>query len=282
MSIMPKRAKAAFQETEQALMEMASSQSTQNVHKFRVSTRRLQTLVEQLLPNQTGSQKKLLKMLDKIRRRAGKVRDIDLQLTALRSVKIPQQPRRKTQLTQGLIELRLEHEKKLRKMLKHNNIIELRKRLRRVAKQMHSEKSRDPLQVARQMLAKLPTAEAMTEIALHQHRVVVKQARYAAEFVPKSPETTAFIAELKRLQDCIGRWHDWYILTNTASKRLGEVSQSPLVAALHNITRGKFRYAISALAAASLVAKPASVHDAGAPSTQKKILTLVARHDSAA
>ena len=60
---------------------------------------------------------KLLKMLHRLRRRAGKVRDLDVQLTALRSLKVPQEPRRKTQLMQGLIELRVEHEKKLRKML---------------------------------------------------------------------------------------------------------------------------------------------------------------------
>ena len=34
-------------------------------------------------PNATGNQKKLLKMLNRIRKRAGKVRDLDVQLAAL-------------------------------------------------------------------------------------------------------------------------------------------------------------------------------------------------------
>jgi hypothetical protein len=45
----------------------------------------------------------------------------------------------------------------------------------------------------------------------------------------------------------LGNWHDWLTLTQTASARLGEVNQSSLVAALHNVTGGKFRQAVAAL-----------------------------------
>ena len=41
-------------------------------------------------PKLDRNQKKLLKLLSRIRKRAGKVRDLDVQLAALRSVKIPQ------------------------------------------------------------------------------------------------------------------------------------------------------------------------------------------------
>ena len=75
--------------------------------------------------------KKLLKMLNRIRKSAGKVRDIDVQLEALRSLKIPQEPRRKTQLTQTLIELRAHHEGKLAKLLKKHDVRDIRKRLKR-------------------------------------------------------------------------------------------------------------------------------------------------------
>ena len=69
--------------------------------------------------------RKLLKTLDRMRKRAGKVRDLDVQLAALRSLKVPQEPRRKTQLMHGLIELRAKHEKKLRKMLNKETIREI-------------------------------------------------------------------------------------------------------------------------------------------------------------
>jgi CHAD domain-containing protein len=93
----------------------------------------------------------------------------------------------------------------------------------------------------------------MTEDVLHQYRIAVKRARYAAEFAPKSADAAQFIAQLKRLQDAVGNWHDWLTLTSTAAKHLGDVNQSTLVAALHNVTRGKFRQAVAALAASPTI-----------------------------
>ena len=106
MSIALDRSQLVFQKTERALLRLSSGQNAESVHAFRTATRRLQTLLEQLLPERDRKQKKLLKMLNRIRRRAGKVRDLDVQLAALRSLKVPQEPRRKTQLMHRLIELR--------------------------------------------------------------------------------------------------------------------------------------------------------------------------------
>ena len=246
--------KPVFQKMGRALERLTSDQDPESVHSFRTTSRRLQTLLEEILPEHDRNQKKLLKLLDRIRKRAGKVRDIDIQLSALRSLKVPQEPRRKTQLTQALIELRTKHERKLRKLLKDKPVTDVQKRLKRAAKDGKAETARDPLQVARAMLARVERpAGPMTEEVLHQYRIVVKRARYAAEFAPKSVEAGRFIAQLKRLQDAVGNWHDWLTLTQTAAKRIGEVNQSPLVAALHNVTRGKFRHAVSAISASRTI-----------------------------
>src|SRR6202795_4549719 len=139
MPIALDRSQLAFRKTERALLKLSSGQNAESVHGFRTTTRRLETLLEHVLPERDRNQKKLLKMLDRIRRRAGKVRDLDVQLSALRSLKVPQEPRRKTQLMQGLIELRAKHEKKLRKMLTKETIREIRKRLKRGAKAVQIE-----------------------------------------------------------------------------------------------------------------------------------------------
>ena len=260
MSIASERSQLVFQKTERDLLRLSSDQRPESVHSYRTTTRRLQTLLEELIPERDRNQKKLLKLLGRIRKRAGKVRDLDVQLAALRSLKTPQEPRRKTRLVQGLLELRAEHEKKLRKALTKENLREIRKRLKRAAKEVRLESGRDPLIVARQMLAQVerPSGSA-TEAVLHQYRIVVKRARYAVEFAPKSTEGTHFISELKRLQDAIGNWHDWLTLTHTAAERLGDVNQSPLVAALHNVTGGKLRQALSVLAASQTLMGPKAV-----------------------
>ena len=190
-------------------------------------------------------------MLNRIRKSAGKVRDIDVQLEALRSLRIPQEPRRKTQLTQSLLDLRAGHEKKLSKLLKKDDVREIRKRLRRAQSAVKFETGPDPLAVARQMIESVTNPGGPAdEGALHRYRIIVKRARYAAEFAPRSEESTVFLAELKRLQDALGNWHDWLTLTRSAVDRLGDVHQSPLVAALYNVTRGKYRNAVAAVSSA--------------------------------
>jgi CHAD domain-containing protein len=286
MPIAPDRSQLAFRKTERALLKLSSQQSAESVHAFRTTSRRLETLLEQLLPERDRNQKKLLKMLNRIRRRAGKVRDLDVQLAALRSLKVPQEPRRKTRLTQGLIELRAKQEKKLRKLLTKDVVREIRKRLSRGSKEVRPETSRDALMVARAMLTEVVRpAGPVSEDVLHQYRMVVKRARYAAEFAPKSVEANQFIAQLKRLQDAVGNWHDWLTLTQAATKRLGDVNQSSLVAALHNVTGSKFRHAVAALAATPTsqpAARPIPVSSEPLRKMSTKSPTLVERAGSAA
>jgi len=260
MAIALERGKLIFRKTERELLRLSSGQPAETVHGFRTTVRRLQTLLEQLIPTRSRNQKKLLKMLNRIRKSAGKVRDIDVQLGALRSLKVPQEPRRKTQLTQGLLELRAHHEAKLRKLLKKSEIHELRKRLKRASKDVTFDSKRDPLAVAKQILSAVPLPSGPAEEkTLHHYRIAVKRARYVAEFATRSAEVTQFIAQLKRLQDALGHWHDWLTLTHTAVERLGDVTQSSLVAALHNVTHGKFRQAVAEVSKTQVGSSPIPV-----------------------
>ena len=248
MSIALKRSRSVFQKLEQDLVKLSTKPSAESVHRFRTGTRRLQILLGDFSPKLGRSQKKLLKLLDRIRKRAGRVRDLDMQLAALRSLKIPREPRRKTQLVNHLIELRREQEKKLRKAVADAGVRELRRRLKRAGKDFEAKSSRDPLIVAKGILAAINSGAPVTEPLLHQYRILSKRARYAAEFAEPSKETRQFIAGVKRIQDALGDWHDWLTLTQTATENLGEVRESPLVAELHNVTGAKFRNAVALLA----------------------------------
>lgn len=248
MPIAPKRSRVVFQKLEQDLVKLSSKPRAESVHRFRTGTRRLQILLGELSPRMDRNQKKLLKLLGGIRKRAGKVRDLDVQLAALRSLKIPQEPRRKTLLVNRLIELRAQQEKKLRKAVDKDTVREIRKRLKRAGKNFNPEASSDPLAVATGMLEGINRGDApVTEALLHQYRIVSKRARYAAEFAEPSAKAQQFITGVKRIQDALGDWHDWLTLTQSASEDLGDVRESPLVAELHNVTGAKFRHAVAVL-----------------------------------
>jgi len=248
MPIAPERSRAVFQKLECDLIKLSAKPQAKSVHRFRTGTRRVQILLGELSPKTGGREKKLLKLLGRIRKRAGKLRDLDVQLTALRSLKIPREPRRKTQLVNHLIELRGQQERKLRKAAEEANLGEIRKRLKRAAKRFNPEASRDPLAAAKAILRRIEDqGSPVTEAVLHQCRILSKRARYAAEFAAPSPEAAQFIAELKKIQDALGDWHDWLTLTQTAIEQLGEVRESPLSAELHNVTGAKFRHAVAVL-----------------------------------
>lgn len=262
MSIDRKRGRIVFEKLERDLLKLSAKLRPQNVHGFRTGTRRLQILLVELAPHPGRREKKLLKSLGRIRKRAGKVRDLDVQLTALRSFKSPGEPRRKTQLMNQLIEMRDRQEKKLRKALDKDTVRDLRKQLKHAARDFdadfhahshaahagsYAKETRDPLTVARAMLGTIASGAPIDAASLHQYRIRTKRARYAAEFAVPSAESQKFIAGIKRVQDALGDWHDWLTLTQNAQKNLGEVRESALVAELHNLTGAKFRQAVSAL-----------------------------------
>jgi CHAD domain-containing protein len=278
MPVARERIALVFEKLERAFSQLSSRQTPVSVHNFRTSARRVQTLSEELLPERDRNQKKLVKLLTRLRKRAGRIRDLDAQLAALRSLKVSQEPRRKTQLMQALIDLRAEHEKKLRKALTKETVRELRKRLRRAGKDFRLEQIGDPLRIAQKMLSQAATPRGpLTEEMLHSRRILIKRARYVAEFASKSPETDRLMEQLKHAQDALGDWHDWFMLTETSWQRLGDVHQSPLVAVLHNVTGAKFRKAVSALTSNRPPAAPEKIAAVG---KTKKMATNQADSDT--
>ena len=88
MSIARKGGNFIFQRMDRALLRLAAEANPEAVHSFRTTSRRLETLLLRLLPACDRKQKKLLKLLGRVRRRAGRIRDLDVQLAALRGFRV--------------------------------------------------------------------------------------------------------------------------------------------------------------------------------------------------
>jgi CHAD domain-containing protein len=244
----PEQTRATFRKLARQMSKLAGKLAPESVHKFRTSSRRVEVLVSELAENRSGNDKKLLKLLGHLRKKAGRVRDLDVQSAALRSLKIPQEPARKSQLMRTLAEERAKREKKLAKALDKQTVADVRRRLKRTAASLEIPKNTDPLSLARRKLNDLEVDQgAVTEKTLHQFRIAGKRARYVAELAGKDAEATRLIAMLNHMQDVIGDWHDWIQLADKAEKLFGGVQDSALVSALRNITRAKFRQAVNTL-----------------------------------
>ena len=268
MPLRPENTRITFRKLSRQLSKLAGKLSPENVHKFRTSSRRVEVLVSDLSEQRSGNDKKLLKLLARLRKKAGRVRDLDVQSAALRSLKIPEQPVRKARLMRTLAEERSQREKRLIKSLDKKTVTEVRKRLKRAAASLEIPKNADPLTLARQKLDALEEVDqgVITEKTLHQFRIAGKRARYIAELASKDAEASRLIGLLNHMQDVIGDWHDWVQLAERAETLFGGVQESPLVAVLRNVTRAKFRQAVNTLAetrAALTAKKPASITPIG-------------------
>ena len=242
-----KSTRLLFEKLNRQLTKLAAKPAPNSVHRFRTSGRRLEVVLTELAPNPGRNGKKLLKLLARLRRKAGRVRDLDVQVALLRSLKMPEGARHKSQLLQALMEERIQKEKKVAQAFDKETVRELRTRLKRAASESDIRES-EAWDQARSMLTKLERqTEPLTEKVLHQYRIVGKRARYLAELADKNPEAERLVDQLKIMQDALGEWHDWLKLTQRAANSFSGVSGSPLVSALRNLTRAKFRHAGMAL-----------------------------------
>ncbi len=254
-------ARRSFEKLKRQLAKISSKLAPTNVHRFRTSARRVEVLLDEVLPEPSRNDNKLVKLLARSRKKAGRVRDLDMQISLLGTLKFPQAAGNKARLLRSLIEKREKAEKKLRKALDRKTVAEMRWRLRKTADKLEIPPDVEPLETALQLVRDAGhDGAAMTEEMLHQYRIAGKRARYVAE-LDDSPRAERVAAELKRMQDVIGEWHDWLQLTAGAEKLFGKAQDSSLVAELSNVTRAKFREAAAVVPAtrAALRGKPAAM-----------------------
>jgi CHAD domain-containing protein len=249
MPIDPKRSRATFQRLARELTKLVKKPAPESVHKFRTNSRRVEALLSEVVVESHRNDEKLLRLLSRLRKKAGRVRDLDVQIAALRSMKVPGGNGHKAQFMDALVEERAQREKKLARAFDRETADEIRRRLKRAAGRMTIPADTEPLTLTLAKLAQLGRDYVpLTEKTLHQYRIIGKRARYIAELSDNEPEARRVVERLKHMQDVIGDWHDWLKLTQKAEKLLGDVRDSALVAMLRNVTQAKFRQSLDAVA----------------------------------
>jgi len=249
MPIDLKRSRVAFQRLGRELTKLKKNPAPESVHKFRTNSRRVEAVLSEVVPQLNRNEKKLIKLLSRLRKKAGRVRDLDVEIASLRSLKIPEGNGHKSQFVDTLVEERTRREQKLAKAFDPATASEVRQRLKRAASEVEIPKNTEPLTLTLNKLAKLGRDHAtLTEKTLHQYRIIGKRARYIAELADHDAEAKRIVDQLKHMQDVIGDWHDWLKLTQRAEALFGGVRDSSLVAMLRNVTQAKFRQSVDAVA----------------------------------
>jgi CHAD domain-containing protein len=249
MSANPKqRIRSTINRTSRLLVKLSAQSSAENVHKFRTHSRRVETILQELVSDSSRNETKLLKQLVQLRKKAGKIRDLDVQIAALRNLKLSQTGGRKAELLRSLSDELSEREEQIAQLLDKKTVRQIQKRLARAASELELPPAEELLQLATHKLEQLEIGDTVpSEKTLHHYRIVGKRARYIAELAGDTPDAQRFIDQLKRMQDLLGEWHDWLQLSLKSEHSLGGSKTSSMSATLQNITRAKFRQALAAI-----------------------------------
>jgi CHAD domain-containing protein len=296
MSSPQKRTEALAEDLSQSVSKLRQEASAKNVDSLRITARRLETLVNFRYPKPSKKQERMLAELSGLRKRAGKVRDLDAAAELLgatgngsaamdrRELRLALHEKRERQARRlftaiggvevaKLTEIVFSSDKKnsdkssdKKSPDKKNRRVALGKQKKEDTPEKDTEETRNPLAQARTELAGL-----MEEVAassqkqpgelkpkrLHQIRVRLKGVRYLAETAAPSQGQQKLPEPLKALEDALEEWHDWQILAKAAEKQFADRINCPLLVEIRAVFESK--HAAAASAAAHMLAESAAM-----------------------
>jgi CHAD domain-containing protein len=220
----------------------------EEIHRLRTRVRRFEVELQASGLDAQRKEKWLLKQLARIRKRAGKVRDMDVLTARLSTLRVDGERDCLIQLFEYLGTKRYEKAERLHRVAnKYGDTIN--KRLKKIARVLEKRmgKSRAvnaATSAAMQSSAELATYGSLNRGNLHEYRLKLKELR---DILQMGEETRKeeFVESLGKIKDEIGEWHDWEELNSIAAKILDHSAGCKLQRQLKEITQQKYEAAIS-------------------------------------
>jgi len=238
----------AIARLEASVVQCLSKPGKEQVHRLRTSVRRVEAHLELLsllgrLSPEDVHTREARRLLRQFRRVAGRVRDLDVQNGLIQSEASAQatdtQHERSARAEARKLMRKLKQEREeevgqLLRLLHRKN-----KRLPRILEEvLATMRSAGPVKLSQSQLIALvrgwyqqaggrdaPTNDVA---GLHDARKRAKLARYLAESAPPSAlAARRLAARFAAVQRAGGEWHDWLVLTETASGELGDSAELP-------------------------------------------------------
>jgi CHAD domain-containing protein len=230
--------------------------TAQPVHRLRTLSRRVEAQLAMLTilkvrGLRTEAAREAQRLLKKLRRAAGEVRDLDVQGDRIAGYigngRPPSVTKEARELTGILAKRRERSARKLVKTL-HRHDTDLVLALRSLIKALPTPSSlilspHQLTEVAENWFTHNAPVLTATDDDLHSLRKTAKLSRYLAENAPKEAESARLAAkQFENLQESGGEWHDWLLLTQIARNELGDSSElAALFSRREKLALAKFR-----------------------------------------
>lgn len=238
MTLLEKRMRGLNRDLSAAVSKVLDDAKPKSVHRLRTTVRQIESLVSYANPDVGKKEERTLEKMADLRKRAGKVRDLDVQAGLLGTLGNGSAAKDRKTLAELLNKKRNQEAKRLESAIKKLHEAKFFGRLHRIAEQAgEPQDGRNrplaPLEEAKAQLAEMASdfgsSQTLNPGRLHEARVTLKRIRYLAELAEESAVQKDFIQKLKSTQDAIGDWHDWLELTQRAEKRFSDRANSALV-----------------------------------------------------
>ena len=248
-----------MKDLQDAVFKLSEDISPKRVHHLRTTIRRMESLTGYLHPKLSGKQQKTMEELAELRKRAGKVRDIDIQMGMLGAIGNGSTAADRRVLAGLMKAKRTRQDHRLSSLLKKLDSSKFLARVEKIVEEIEvevdappiNEKPFLPLQQAKSELAKLAAAfsvnHSLRPHRLHGLRIDLKRIRYTAELAADSPEQESFLQSIKSVQDAIGEWHDWETLLKTTEKQFGGRLNCALLVEMRSLFATRYSTAKSAV-----------------------------------
>jgi CHAD domain-containing protein len=256
MTLLEQQMRGLTEDLSAIVSKLADEATPKSVHRLRTTIRRIETLVSYANPDIGKKLERSLEKLESLRKRAGKVRDIDVQKKLLDRVGNGSTAKDRKTLSALLDKKRGRQATRLQSAIKKVLESKFISRMERIAEKIAggpsgANRPLAPLEEARLQLARIAEDFSLRQSVkpnrLHNARVQLKKVRYLAELAEESAERKVFIDELKKVQDTVGEWHDWQELAQLAEKRFSDRVNCALLREVRALFSARQSAAVSAM-----------------------------------
>jgi CHAD domain-containing protein len=247
-----------LRELGKSMKTLRSSAMPSEIHKLRTATRRTEAIAAALPPVHVKKSRRLVKLIEPVRKAAGDVRDMDVLTTHLRRLARGHAGNSLTRLMEHLQAARQQYKVDLQRAL-HRQSKTIRAELKDFSKHVRSalapakpgskgaERNRLAFEavqtVAMSTVRELQAWPALDQANVHEFRLRVKELRYLLQLYSEAdPELVDKLAEVQRL---VGDWHDWFQLDEIAREVLHRPQDAALRAHIAEKAKLKLRRALA-------------------------------------
>ncbi|PYX89547.1 MAG: hypothetical protein DMG68_04730 [Acidobacteria bacterium] len=256
MALDTKRVLKPFKKLGKSLKKLPKQPRPEQVHEMRTSSRKVEATVAALGLESTGNGRRLLGEVARVRKPAGKVRDMDVLTAFASTLDVDGERECAVELLEYLGARRYRRARKLRTSVSKYGP-GLRRRLRRQsakidklmrkaakAKADGRNGAADAAALALHLSHELRQPARLDRNTLHPYRLKVKELRNILQLAGDGAEQQ-FIKELGKVKDVIGEWHDWGELLAIADQALDHDGGCKLIGEIKKIHQQKYDEALT-------------------------------------